>query len=138
MKKEDCIFCKIAAGEIPSTTICETDRFRAFFDISPASRGHALVIPKEHFDNVFELDEDTAGELFKLTTRLARILKDETGCEGMNLVQNNGEIAGQTVHHFHMHLVPRYGDDNVNLGWEHLEPDMEYLKELAATINGKL
>ena len=96
MKKDDCIFCKIAAGEIPSTTVYETNEFKVFFDIAPASKGHTLIIPKEHFDNIFSLDSETAGKLFSLTTVVARALKEETGCDGMNLLQNNGEIAGQT------------------------------------------
>ena len=113
MKKDDCIFCKIANGEIPSTTIYEDDDFRVFFDIAPASKGHCLIVPKEHFDNVFEMNEETAGKLFVLATKVARSLKKELNLEGLNIVQNNGTIAGQTVFHFHLHMIPRYKDDMV-------------------------
>lgn len=131
MKKDDCIFCKIAAGEIPSTTVYETNEFKVFFDIAPASKGHTLIIPKEHFDDIFSLDSETAGRLFSLTTVVARALKEETGCDGMNLLQNNGEIAGQTVHHFHMHLIPRYEGDDIKLIPAPHEADKDYLAELA-------
>lgn len=134
MVKDDCIFCKIANGEIPSTTIYENDDFRVFFDISPASKGHCLIIPKQHFDNIFDLDQETAGKLFALATVVARALKDELQCEGMNIVQNNGTIAGQTVFHFHLHLIPRYTGDTVNVGWKPGEADMEALSELAQAI----
>ena len=134
MKKDDCIFCKIANGEIPSTTIYEDDHHRVFFDIAPASKGHCLIVPKEHYDNIFDLDEEAAGRLFKLAAKTATALKDATGCEGMNIVQNNGEIAGQTVFHFHMHLIPRYTGDTVNVGWKPGEADMEELKALAGKV----
>lgn len=131
MKKDDCIFCKIANGEIPSTTIYEDDYHRVFFDIAPASKGHCLIVPKDHYDNIFDLSEEAAGRLFGLATKVASSLKKEVNCEGMNIVQNNGEIAGQTVFHFHMHLIPRYVGDTVNVGWKPGEADMEELKELA-------
>ncbi len=134
MKKDDCIFCKIAAGEIPSTTLYENSEFKVFFDIAPASKGHALIIPKEHFDNVFELDSETAGKLFSLTTVVARALKEETGCDGMNLLQNNGEVAGQTVKHFHIHLIPRYEGDGIKLIPAEHEADKEYLAGLAERV----
>lgn len=135
MKKDDCIFCKIAAGEIPSTTLYEDDKFRAFFDVSPASKGHALLVPKDHYDNLFELDEEVAGELFKKASKIARALKEATGCEGMNLVQNNGTVAGQTVYHFHLHFIPRNEGDGVDLHWKQQEADMEYLAELAKKVS---
>lgn len=138
MKKDDCIFCKIAAGEIPSTTIYETGEFKVFFDVSPASKGHALIIPKEHFDNVFSIDSETASKLFSLATSVARALKIETDCDGMNLLQNNGEVAGQTVHHFHLHLIPRYKDDGIKLTWEQSEADKEYLAELAQKVKKRI
>ncbi|MCM1084205.1 MAG: HIT family protein [Clostridium sp.] len=134
MKKDDCIFCKIAAGEIPSTTVYETNKFKVFFDIAPASKGHALIIPKEHFDNIFSLDSETAGKLFSLATVVAGALKEETGCDGMNLLQNNGEVAGQTVHHFHMHLIPRYEGDDIKLVPASHEADKDYLADLAERV----
>ncbi len=105
MKKDDCIFCKIANGEIPSTTIYENSDFRVFFDINPASKGHCLIVPKQHYNDIFDMDAETGGKLFSLATVVARSLKKELNCEGMNIVQNNGLIAGQTVFHFHLHLI---------------------------------
>ncbi|MCM1273630.1 MAG: HIT family protein [Clostridium sp.] len=138
MKKDDCIFCKIAAGEIPSTTVFETGEFKVFFDVAPAGKGHTLIIPKEHYDNVFSIDSETAAKLFSLATSVARALKAETDCDGMNLLQNNGEVAGQTVHHFHLHLIPRYKDDGIKLTWEQSEADKEYLAELAQKVKKRI
>ena len=134
MKKEDCIFCKIANGEIPSTTIYEDEFHRVFFDINPASKGHCLIVPKDHYDNVFDMDDEAAARLFPLASKVARSLKEQLNLEGMNIVQNNGTIAGQTVFHFHMHLIPRYAGDTVNVGWKPGEADMDELSDLAGKI----
>lgn len=134
MKKDDCIFCKIANGEIPSTTIYENEEFRVFFDIAPASKGHCLIVPKEHFNDIFDMDEEIGGRLFSLAVKVAGSLKKELNCEGMNIIQNNGTIAGQTVFHFHLHLIPRYTGDAVNVGWEPGEADTEQLKVLAEAV----
>ena len=138
MKKDDCIFCKIANGEIPSATIYENSDFRIIFDINPASVGHALIITKEHYDNIYEMDADTAGKLFALGTALARALKDELKCDGMNILQNNGESAGQTVNHFHMHFIPRYEGDNINITWNQLESNPDELKEMAKAVRKRI
>ncbi len=103
MKEENCIFCKIANGEIPSKTLYEDDKFRVILDLGPASKGHALILPKDHYANLYELPDETAGEVMKLAKRMAVQMTERLGCEGFNLVQNNGELAGQTVFHFHMH-----------------------------------
>ncbi len=134
MKKDDCIFCKIASGEIPSTTIYEDDYNKVFFDINPASKGHCLIVPKEHYDNIYDLDEEAAGRLFGLATKVANGLKKELDLEGLNILQNNGEIAGQTVYHIHLHLIPRYAGDTVNIGLKPGEADVEELKTLADKI----
>lgn len=134
MKKEDCLFCKIANGEIPSTTIYENNDFRVIFDIAPASKGHALIIPKQHYNDIFDMDAETGGKLFSLATAVARALKKELNCEGMNIVQNNGLIAGQTVFHFHLHLIPRYAGDTVNIGWIPGEANQVELAELAKAV----
>lgn len=136
MKNEECIFCKIAAGEIPSTTIYEDDQFRVFLDLYPASKGHALIIPKEHVQNIFELKPEKAGRLFALASEIARKLERDLDFDGMNLVQNNNEIAGQTVFHFHLHLIPRYKDkdDHINIKWKSLESTKEELEELAEKL----
>lgn len=109
MKKDDCIFCKIANGIIGSTTVYEDDDFRVILDLSPASKGHALILPKEHFDDVCQLEKETAGKVLPLAAKIGAAMKEALGCDGFNLVQNNGESAGQTVMHFHMHVIPRYG-----------------------------
>ena len=102
----DCIFCKIANGEIPSSTIYEDDLFRVILDLSPATKGHALILPKKHMANIFEMDEETAEKVFVLASQIAKAMKEALNCDGLNIVQNNGEIAGQTVFHFHMHIIP--------------------------------
>jgi len=138
MIKEDCIFCKIVKGEIPSATVYESPDFKVILDISPANRGHALIITKEHFDNIFQIDAETAAKLFSLATVVARAIKEETNCDGLNVVQNNGEVAGQTVNHFHLHLIPRYKDDDVKLTWKPGTSDSEDLSELAKALKKRI
>lgn len=108
-----CIFCKIVNGEIPSYKIYEDNDFLAFMDISPATIGHTLVIPKKHYDSIFSLDEDT--KIFSLVIKLSKVIKEALDLEGMNILNNNGEVAGQSVKHFHIHLIPRYKDDNLKM-----------------------
>lgn len=117
MRDQNCIFCKIAAGEIPSATLYEDEDFRVILDLGPASKGHALILPKEHYRNLYELDDEVAAKVLVLAKKMVNTMKDILGCDGYNIVQNNEEAAGQTVHHFHMHLIPRYENDNVGLGW---------------------
>lgn len=117
MQNNKCIFCKIANGEIPSATLYEDEDFRVILDLSPASRGHALILPKEHYANLYELDDAIAAKVLVLAKKLITTLTDILDCDGYNIVQNNGETAGQTVFHFHMHLIPRYKGDQVGLGW---------------------
>ena len=118
MRDTNCIFCKIAAGEIPSATLYEDDDFRVILDIEPASKGHALIIPKEHYANLYELDDELAAKAMVLAKKMITKLTDILECDGYNVLQNNGPAAGQTVFHFHMHLVPRYKNDNVKIGWK--------------------
>ncbi|MGN0511129.1 MAG: HIT family protein [Lachnospiraceae bacterium] len=113
----DCIFCKIANGEIPAATIYEDDEFRVILDLGPASKGHALILPKEHAANIYELPDELAAKAMILAKKMATKMTEKLGCDGFNIAQNNGEVAGQTVFHFHMHLIPRYADDGVKLGW---------------------
>lgn len=117
MRDNNCIFCKIANGEIPSATIYEDEDFRVILDLSPASKGHALILPKEHYVNLFELDDEKAGKVLVVAKKVITKMKEILNCDGYNLVQNNGEAAGQTVNHFHLHLIPRYEGDNVGLQW---------------------
>ena len=107
---DNCIFCRIVSGDIPSSKVYEDDEVLAFLDISQATKGHTLVIPKQHVRNVLEMDEDAASTVFSRVPKIARALKKATGASGMNIIANNEEIAGQTVFHAHIHLVPRYGD----------------------------
>ncbi len=117
MKDENCIFCKLANGEIPTATLYEDESFRIILDASPASKGHALILPKEHYANLYELDDAVASKVLPLAKKLIKKLTEILGCDGYNIVQNNGETAGQTVFHYHMHLIPRYKGDTVGLGW---------------------
>ena len=118
MKDENCIFCKLAGGEIPTATLYEDEDFRVILDANPAAKGHALIIPKEHYANLYELDDELAGKVLVLAKKMITKLTDILGCEGYNIVQNNGEAAGQTVFHFHMHLIPRFKDDGVGVTWK--------------------
>lgn len=134
MKKEDCIFCRIAAGEIPSKTLYEDGQFRVILDLGPATKGHALILPKEHSANLYELPEETAAEAMKLAKRMALLLQGKLHCDGLNLVQNNGETAGQTVNHFHIHLIPRYQGDGQKINWVPLAPTQEELEAVRKEI----
>jgi histidine triad (HIT) family protein len=111
----DCIFCKIANGEIPSKTLFEDEDFRVILDIEPASKGHALILPKEHFHDIYALNEDISKKIFVLAVKMAREMEDTLKCDGFNILQNNGVHGGQTVFHFHMHLIPRYKNDDIGL-----------------------
>lgn len=135
MKDENCIFCKLAAGDIPSATLYEDDDFRVILDLNPASRGHALIIPKEHYRNLYDLDDDLAAKALVLAKRMVLRLKEVLGCDGYNIVQNNEEAAGQTVLHFHMHMIPRYEGDKVGLGWKMGELSDEDKEEIISKVN---
>lgn len=115
---DNCIFCKIANGEIPSATLYEDDDFRVILDLGPATKGHALLLPKAHAANLFELPDDLAQKAILVAKKAAAGLRDGLGSDGLNLVQNNGEAAGQTVFHFHMHLIPRWKGDHAGVGWK--------------------
>lgn len=128
MKKDDCIFCKLANGVIPTNSIYEDDDFNVILDAAPATRGHALILPKEHADNLYELPDETAGKVLVLAKKLANKMSEKLGCDGLNLVQNNGAVAGQTVLHFHMHLIPRYKEDGQKILWKPTEPDADAQK----------
>ena len=114
----ECIFCRIANGEIPSATLYEDDDFRVILDLGPASKGHALILPKSHAANIYELPDELAGKAMVLAKKMAGRMTEALECDGFNIVQNNGEVAGQTVFHFHMHLIPRYEGDQVNVTWK--------------------
>jgi histidine triad (HIT) family protein len=122
MKKDDCIFCKLANGIIPTNTIYEDEDFRVILDAAPATKGHCLIIPKEHFDDLSQLDDKTGAKVLPLARKMMNLLKEKLSWDGFNVVQNNGELAGQTVFHFHMHLIPRYKGDGQEILWKPTEP----------------
>lgn len=136
MRDEDCIFCKLANGDIPTNMIYEDADFAVILDASPATRGHALILPKEHAANIYELSEATAAKVFVLAKKLAAKMTEILKCDGFNIVQNNGEVAGQTVFHFHMHLIPRYkGDGNEEkLCWNHAQFSAEEMRALCELL----
>ena len=136
MKKDDCIFCKIANGEIPAKTLYEDDMFRVILDLGPATKGHALILPKDHYANLFELPDETCGDVMKLAKKMATRMTERLHADGFNIIQNNFEAAGQTVMHYHLHLIPRYVDDGQHILWnpttvtqEELEKIMEEIKK---------
>ena len=134
MKKEDCVFCKIANGEIPSKTLYEDEKFRVILDLGPATKGHALILPKEHAADLYGLPDDTAADALIIAKKLAIKMKEKLNCAGLNLVQNNGEAAGQTVAHFHIHLIPRYEGDGQSINWSPHETDQNELEEIRGQI----
>lgn len=134
MKKDDCIFCKIANGEIPSKTLYEDEEFRVILDMGPATKGHALILPKEHAANLYELPEELTSKVFVLAKKMVIQMTEKLKCDGFNLMQNNGEAAGQTVHHFHLHLIPRYKNDGQEINWQPGEPTQEELEAIRKEI----
>ena len=137
MKDCNCIFCKIANGEIPSTTLYEDEDFRVILDLGPATRGHALLLPKEHYANLFELDDAVAAKALVAAKKVAAKMKAALGADGFNLVQNNGGAAGQTVFHFHMHLIPRYTNDKAGILWTPGETTQEDMAEVKRLVDAQ-
>ncbi len=137
MKDENCIFCKIAAGEIPSKTLYEDEEFRVILDLGPANKGHALILPKDHYADLFALPEEKAEKVIRLAKKMGTQIKDALHADGLNLVQNNGECAGQTVFHFHMHIIPRFKKDGQKIGWIPGKPSGEELEEVRKEIVGE-
>ena len=130
--KNDCVFCAIAAGEIPSFKVYEDDYVLAYLDINPFSKGHTLVIPKEHTTGLTDTSDEVLAVLIARVKKVANIIKSALGCDGFNILQNNGEAAGQTVMHIHFHIVPRYGKEEI--AFESRKGDMEELKALADRV----
>lgn len=120
----DCIFCKIIAGAIPSKTVYEDEDYKAILDVSPASQGHVIILPKNHAANIFELSDEDARGIMPVAKKIAAAQMKVFGCDGVNVLQNNGEAAGQTVFHLHVHVIPRYKGDTVDIKWKQ-NPDME-------------
>lgn len=135
MRDNDCIFCKIANGEIPSATLYEDEDFRVILDLGPASKGHALILPKEHYPNLYELPDELAEKAILLAKKMITRMTKALNCDGFNVVQNNGETAGQTVFHFHMHLIPRYKNDQAGFGWKAGELNEADREEILARMS---
>ena len=138
MRDDNCIFCKIANGEIPSATVYEDDDFRAILDLGPASNGHTLILPKNHYKDLCEADEAVMAKILPLAAKLGTSMKSQLGASGFNVVQNNGTSAGQTVFHLHVHVIPSYegGPDMVN--WAPGKPEQEELAQTAETLKAGL
>ena len=136
--QSNCIFCKIIAGEIPSATVYEDEEFKAIMDISPAAKGHTILLSKKHYANLFELEDLTASKALLVARRVAKAIQEELNCDGINLLQNNGEAAGQTVFHFHIHVIPRYTKDQVKFTWAHGKYEEDEATELAKAIAARL
>ena len=133
----DCVFCKIVNGEIPSAKVFENENVVAFLDLSQVTKGHTLIIPKVHKENVFELTPEIAKNIFEVAPEIANALKTTYNPIGLNVVNNNGEKAGQSVFHFHMHLIPRYGEgDGFGAVWKNNQSDYTSLdlQQMAADI----
>ena len=134
MKNDNCIFCKIANGDIPTMTLYEDEDFRIIFDASPATIGHALILPKDHVANVFEISDELQAKAYKLAKKAAAVLTEVFKADGINILQNNNEAAGQSVFHFHIHLIPRYAGDKAMMSWAPGEQNKEALEAGLAKI----
>ena len=132
----DCIFCKIVAGEIPASKVYEDDHFLAFLDISQVTPGHTLVIPKKHARNLLEMTPDETADLFNVVSRVTKKVESATQPQGMNIISNMEEIAGQSVFHSHVHILPRYSqEDDLKIDFIAHEPDFAHLAQLAKEIS---
>jgi histidine triad (HIT) family protein len=134
---KDCIFCKIVKGEIPCQKVYEDDKTLAFLDIMPIHKGHTLLIPKEHHENMLDMPDDTLADLAKAAKKVAKAVKEATKADGFNISQNNGEAAGQAVFHFHLHIIPRFTDDGLKT-WPHKQIPEEEMKEIQQAIKNSL
>jgi histidine triad (HIT) family protein len=133
---DDCLFCKIVAGEVPAQLVDEDEHTIAFMDINPWTRGHALVIPREHSRNLYEIGEDDLAHAAAAARRLARRMKERLGCDGINLINSCEPAAWQTVFHFHVHVIPRYDDDPLRLPVRPREGDTDEIAAVAAELRG--
>lgn len=126
---KDCVFCKIIEGEIPSFTVYEDGYFKAILDRYPSGKGHTVIIPKKHFKNIFEIDEEYSSKVIGFVKKVTEILDKNLKADGYNILQNNGEASGQTVFHYHIHVIPRYKDDNINIKWHQMDISIEDLEK---------
>lgn len=136
MADPDCLFCKILAGELPATVVDEDERTVAFMDINPATRGHALVVPRAHTADLLEVSDGDLEACALAARRLAARMKDRLGADGINLLNSCGSVAWQTVFHFHVHVVPRYADDPLRLPWTPTPGDGDEIRAAGAELAG--
>ena len=134
---DNCIFCKIINGEIPSFTVYEDNDFKAILDLSPATKGHTLIIPKEHSITLLDLSDEKSEKLISVTKKIVSALKSVLGFSNYNLIQNNGRVAGQTVEHFHLHIIPRYSVEELTL-WVPHENDPSVNSDLANEVKNAI
>ena len=134
MPDPDCIFCRIIAGELPAQIVDEDEHTLAFMDISPATRGHALVIPRRHSRDLLEIEADDLGATISAAQRLARRAKERLEADGVNLLNSCGRAAWQTVFHFHIHVIPRYEGDPLRLPWTPAPGDSDAIAEAATQL----
>lgn len=130
MMDDNCIFCKLANGVFPVNSIYEDEQFNVILDNAPVTKGHALILPKQHYKNIYEIPEKTASDAFVLAKKLTEYMTDKLNADGFNLLQNNNEAAGQSVPHFHLHLIPRYEGDGRNIDFGRSEATAEELTEV--------
>jgi len=130
----NCLFCKIVAGEVPSTRVHEDERTIAFMDINPATRGHLLVVPREHAPDLLEIPDEDLEAVVRAARILAQRLTERLDADGVNLLNSCGSVAWQTVFHFHMHVIPRYGGDPLQLPWHPAPGDREEIAEAARAL----
>lgn len=135
MKNNDCIFCKIISGNISSVTIYEDELFKVILDRGPASKGHALILPKNHYEDIYDLPNEITAKAFVLAKEMTIKMTEALKCDGFNIVQNNKEASGQTVFHFHIHLIPRFKDDDAKVGWNTHSITDEEMEHIAKQIN---
>ena len=138
MRDDNCIFCKIANGEIQTMSLYEDDQFNVIFDAGPATSGHALILPKDHYKNICEIDDEVLGNAYKLAKKMTPVLMDVFEADGLNVLQNNNEAAGQTVFHFHIHLIPRKAGDKAMVAWVPGEQDKEKLEKALEEIRKRM
>lgn len=130
----DCIFCEIAKGNIPAATIYEDEEFKVIMDRFPSGKGHALILTKQHYLDWFEIDPVVYGRMFQLANQLGPAFEQALDCEGINILQNNGRLAGQTVDHIHLHIIPRYAGDGLSFAWKTQTVTEQELAEVATKI----
>ena len=133
---EDCLFCAIVAGDLPAEKVDEDEHTIAFMDINPWTRGHALVIPREHHKNLYEIPEDQLDHTMRAARRLAIKVRDKLGADGVNILNSSEQAAWQTVFHFHVHVIPRYQGDPLELPVKPEEADQDEVKQLAEKLRG--